>query len=48
MFIPEHFSPEEKADFTVFINFMIEKIEKYGDKIQEDVKNPDNQTLTPQ
>lgn len=48
MFIPEHFSPEEKADFTVFINFMLEKLEKYGDKIQEDVKNPDNQTLTPQ
>lgn len=47
MFIPESFSPEEKADFTVFINFMLEKLEKYGDKIQEDNKNPDNQTLTP-
>ena len=48
MFIPEHFSPKEKADFTVFINFMLEKLEKYGDKIQEDVKKPDNQALTPQ
>ena len=47
MFIPESFSPEEKADFTVFINFMLEKLEKYGDKIQEDNKNPDNQALTP-
>lgn len=47
MFIPEIFSPEEKADFTVFINFMLEKLEKYGDKIQEDNKNPDNQALTP-
>ncbi|GEM_PF-1987071 len=47
MFIPEHFSPEEKADFTVFINFMLEKLQKYGDKIQKDDKTPDNQALTP-
>lgn len=47
MFIPEHFSPEEKADFTVFINFMLEKLQKYGNIIQKYDKTPDNQALTP-
>ena len=35
MFTPENFTPKERADFVAFINFMMEMIEKYGDKVSE-------------
>ena len=46
MFIPENFTPKERADFVAFINFMMEMIEKYGDKVSEG--DSDNKALTPE